>query len=78
MCICINCRHIHNCTTYYFIEKQHKQLLDLSMKSFTPNQTIINVNLHQNSDKISLDWDLIECLSFVEEPGYWLRKLNSN
>nr|YP_009398224.1 hypothetical protein [Thaumatella adunca]ARW67410.1 hypothetical protein [Thaumatella adunca] len=75
MCICINCRHIHNCQTYLFIEKQHhNNKLIRHNKTFIPIHTIINVNINQNLNKVSLDWDLQECSSFIEEPGYWLIK----
>nr|YP_009391615.1 hypothetical protein [Laurenciella marilzae]ARW59759.1 hypothetical protein [Laurenciella marilzae] len=72
MCICINCRHIHNCNTYYFIKKQHnKSLIDEKM-SFNPTSTIINVNINKKKQLVFIDWDLIECLSFVEKPGNWI------
>lgn len=67
MCICINCRHSYNCITYGLIERQHKRKLIQS--SFMPSKTIIHINyfnVHQ------FEWDLKECLSFVEKPGKWL------
>ena len=47
MCICINCRHIHNCVTYQFISKQHNYVSKEPQSYFTffPKDTIINVNL---------------------------------
>jgi len=76
MCICINCRHIHYCLTYQFIAQQHKKKLynNNSKVSFTPINTIINININKSDEEIVIDWDLIECLSFVEKPGYWLNK----
>nr|YP_009392026.1 hypothetical protein [Periphykon beckeri]ARW60374.1 hypothetical protein [Periphykon beckeri] len=73
MCICINCKHIHLCKTYEFIDKQHhnnknKQIINY----FTPMNTIIIVNINKQNYSIYLDWDLQECSSFVEKPGNWL------
>lgn len=44
--------------------------------NFIPVNTIIDVNLTQKKNSIYIDWDLIECLSFVERPGYWLQPRN--
>nr|YP_009398874.1 hypothetical protein [Cliftonaea pectinata]ARW68144.1 hypothetical protein [Cliftonaea pectinata] len=72
MCICINCRHIYNCEIYRFIEEQHKEKLTKRVKpSFIPNDTILNINIDKRYNNITFDWDLIECLSFIEEPGLW-------
>nr|ARW68271.1 hypothetical protein [Chondria sp. (in: red algae)] len=74
MCICINCRHIHYCLTYEFINKQHNRQFKYMTNNlnFAPINTVINVNLSRRQSLIYIDWDLIECLSFVEKPGYWL------
>nr|YP_009397616.1 hypothetical protein [Dipterosiphonia australica]ARW66802.1 hypothetical protein [Dipterosiphonia australica] len=73
MCICINCRHIHRCKIYEFIEKQHcKNKMLQKNNYFIPVDTIIVVHINKQNVSISLDWDLQECSSFVEEPGYWL------
>ena len=74
MCICINCKHIKYCKTYALIESQHNLTLSYNIYNFTPNNTIIQINLKQYNKMYILDWDLIECLSFVEQPGLW--KLN--
>nr|YP_010951719.1 Ycf34 [Laurencia elata]WMP12658.1 Ycf34 [Laurencia elata] len=71
MCICINCRHIDKCSTYQFIEKQHNKLVIRQDISFSPISTIINVNVNKKNALTVIDWDLIECLSFVEKPGNW-------
>nr|YP_009398425.1 hypothetical protein [Lophocladia kuetzingii]ARW67611.1 hypothetical protein [Lophocladia kuetzingii] len=75
MCICINCRHIHKCKMYAFIEEQHNNKnRPLQSILFSPNFTIINVNINKKDNILSLDWDLIECLSFIEKPGYWINQ----
>lgn len=75
MCICINCRHICSCTTYKFITRQHNDILTHSSAIFHPSHTIINVNVNKKNGQIFIDWDLIECLSFVEKPGNWFKSL---
>uniref|UniRef100_UPI003002FDD3 Ycf34 n=1 Tax=Anunuuluaehu liula TaxID=3049639 RepID=UPI003002FDD3 len=72
MCICINCRHVHNCTTYKLIQKQHQQYKLKRNSAFIPINTLIKININQSIYSPKLDWDLIECLSFVEQPGNWL------
>ena len=72
MCICVNCYHVTNCSTYYSIEKQHqKQKLSIN-PSFIPQSPIIKVNIIQYKTTTELDWDVVECASFVEAPGKWL------
>nr|YP_009392231.1 hypothetical protein [Osmundaria fimbriata]ARW60793.1 hypothetical protein [Osmundaria fimbriata] len=81
MCICINCRHMYNCHTYQFIAVQHGHHYHYKKKiiinTFTPIYTIIKINIIRKSNKISLDWDLIECLSFIETPGNWLVRIET-
>lgn len=71
MCICINCNHIAQCNTYYLIESQHKQLHLSENPIFTPEGPVICVNISNNGNNTQTDWDLIECLSFVEKPNSW-------
>nr|YP_010865305.1 hypothetical protein QQR83_pgp069 [Campylaephora boydenii]WGT74195.1 hypothetical protein [Campylaephora boydenii] len=72
MCICINCKHIKYCKTYSFIEKKHKIITNYNIHTFIPNHTIIQINLKKQTRSYVLDWDLIECLSFIEKPGSWI------
>nr|YP_009391211.1 hypothetical protein [Dipterocladia arabiensis]ARW59355.1 hypothetical protein [Dipterocladia arabiensis] len=72
MCICVNCRHIQQCQTYIFIEKQHKNINDINKNiKFIPNNTLIQINILKKNTHIVIDWDLIECSSFIEKPGLW-------
>jgi hypothetical protein len=71
MCICINCKHINYCRTYSFIELQHKDKKSYTQFNFTPINTLIQINLKNYNKEYILDWDLIECLSFIEKPGSW-------
>uniref|UniRef100_A0AAU7YRF5 Ycf34 n=1 Tax=Gracilaria hainanensis TaxID=2871843 RepID=A0AAU7YRF5_9FLOR len=75
MCICVNCRHVQNCITYHLIQKQHNDRYNKKIISnyFIPKETLININIDYIDKNTSFDWDLIECLSFVEIPGYWIR-----
>nr|YP_010902449.1 hypothetical protein REP52_pgp133 [Hypnea nidifica]WCH54304.1 hypothetical protein [Hypnea nidifica] len=73
MCICINCQHVKNCITYKIILIQHHQPVPTKNNIiFTPKNTLIQINLSQNLYNIKLEWDLVECSSFVEKPGFWL------
>nr|YP_009296223.1 hypothetical protein Sebd_071 [Sebdenia flabellata]AOM65158.1 hypothetical protein Sebd_071 [Sebdenia flabellata] len=74
MCICVNCRHVHICTTYTLIQKQHDQNVKISTMNFIPTNTLIKINISQSKDYHMFDWDLKECLSFTEKPGNWLIK----
>nr|YP_009244489.1 hypothetical protein Gchil_075 [Agarophyton chilense]AMK96731.1 hypothetical protein Gchil_075 [Agarophyton chilense]ASP44626.1 hypothetical protein [Agarophyton chilense]UAD84340.1 hypothetical protein [Agarophyton chilense] len=75
MCICVNCRHVQDCITYYLIKNQH-HIMDNNRKinnnPFIPRETLINININYTNLHIYFDWDLIECLSFTEKPGYWI------
>lgn len=74
MCICINCRHVHSCSTYQFIQKQHKQDLLQNKPFFLPVNTLIYININLSLYSSKFDWDLTECLSFIEQPGNWINK----
>nr|YP_009019681.1 hypothetical protein [Gracilaria salicornia]AHH24649.1 hypothetical protein [Gracilaria salicornia]UAD87577.1 hypothetical protein [Gracilaria salicornia] len=73
MCICVNCRHVQNCITYNLIQQQHNNKCNKKIISnyFIPQETLININIYYTDQTILFDWDLIECLSFIEIPGYW-------
>ena len=72
MCICVNCVHVHRCNTYALIQKQHGKYSDYPLKTFIPVNTLITVSISQSNNMSMFDWDLQECLSFVEKPGNWL------
>nr|YP_010726438.1 hypothetical protein P4D33_pgp133 [Hypnea spinella]WDY84913.1 hypothetical protein [Hypnea spinella] len=73
MCICINCQHVKNCTTYKIILIQHNQPVSPKNNTvFTPSNTLVQININQSLYNIKLEWDLVECSSFVEKPGFWL------
>nr|YP_010336298.1 hypothetical protein MW428_pgp194 [Goniotrichopsis reniformis]UNJ14704.1 hypothetical protein [Goniotrichopsis reniformis] len=74
MCICINCKYVNNCSMYFFIEKQHKEVsFKTKQTMFIPHFSIIYINIISISSH-QLDWDLVECISFVEHPGKWLQE----
>ena len=75
MCICINCRHIQKCQTYRFIEEQHYNTNTYQEgENFVPINTLIIVSINKKNNSLLLDWDVKECLSFIEQPGSWLIK----
>nr|YP_009315722.1 Hypothetical protein ycf34 [Trichogloeopsis pedicellata]SCW24380.1 Hypothetical protein ycf34 [Trichogloeopsis pedicellata] len=71
MCICINCSYVHSCSTYHFIKVQHNENTSKVDINFYPSNPIIQVNLKTIDENIQIDWDVIECLSFLEDPGQW-------
>ena len=69
MCICINCNYVNNCVGYHKVESKHNEV-NLNLKpSFYPQNPIINIIVNQNNE---MEWDVIDCLSFIESPGYWM------
>lgn len=60
------------CKTYFFIETQHNKKKCHKMANFIPANTLIQINLKFKSKHYILDWDLVECLSFIEKPGSWI------
>nr|YP_010336975.1 hypothetical protein MW574_pgp107 [Madagascaria erythrocladioides]QUE29008.1 Ycf34 [Madagascaria erythrocladioides]UNJ16560.1 hypothetical protein [Madagascaria erythrocladioides] len=72
MCICINCHHVNNCSTYFSIEKQHQKTHLNLAPEFVPQYPVINVNIIRSDLDLKIDWDVVECMSFVENPGKWL------
>nr|YP_010337364.1 hypothetical protein MW436_pgp110 [Pulvinaster venetus]UNJ16949.1 hypothetical protein [Pulvinaster venetus] len=72
MCICINCLYVNKCGTYYIIEKQHNQSHLNSNPLFIAHSPILNVSVTSDKLNIKIDWDVVECLSYIEDPGKWL------
>jgi Hypothetical chloroplast protein Ycf34 len=73
MCICLNCNYISVCKQYLFIENNHNELNNINKNSiFQPNQSILNINIYGKNKSLLIEWDVIECLSFKENPGNWL------
>lgn len=74
MCICINCLYIENCSIYNIIREQHSKNI-FSKKDlfsvFSPHAPIVNVNITSQYLLLKVDWDVIECLSFIDKPGNW-------
>jgi hypothetical protein len=73
MCICINCAFVDQCITYHAVETQHQQPHLTDRPSFTANSPTINVNIRTTDQEIQMEWDVVDCLSFVEERGKWAR-----
>nr|YP_009369878.1 conserved hypothetical plastid protein [Boldia erythrosiphon]ARO90566.1 conserved hypothetical plastid protein [Boldia erythrosiphon] len=72
MCICINCKHVQNCSTYYLIEGQHEKLHFNNYPLFIAHVPVININIILQNQQVKFDWDVTNCLSFVEDPEKWL------
>ena len=73
MCICINCMYVNNCVTYQKIMKQHCSNIIKQEVQFNPYHPIICVNVYYNNEAMEVDWDIVECLSFLDSPGRWIK-----
>ncbi|WP_448597560.1 Ycf34 family protein [Thermoleptolyngbya sp.] len=75
MCICVNCHYVDRCTTYHAVEHQHQQPHLTEFPDFEAIEPTINVNIRQGDaeDIIEMEWDVVGCLSFVEEMGKWAK-----
>jgi len=73
MCICLNCQYISVCQQYYFIEKNHCESNINKKPTFLPSQSITKINVLSINNQVEVEWDIIECLSFKEKPGNWLK-----
>lgn len=78
MCICINCHFIESCSLYKIIELKHninsKKKKKNDLKVFLPKQSIIkNEFLNTKKNEIIKDWDISECVNFLEKPGNWMK-----
>nr|YP_009314701.1 Hypothetical protein ycf34 [Neoizziella asiatica]SCW23156.1 Hypothetical protein ycf34 [Neoizziella asiatica] len=75
MCICINCLYVYKCSTYHFVTLQHQGSYkhDDTNTLFNPSYSILHANYIEINNHHQLDWDVIECLSFIEQPGSWTR-----
>lgn len=73
MCICVNCNYVDRCLTYHAVEHQHQQPHLTESPDFEPTEPEINVNIRHQDDVIEMEWDVVGCLSFVQETGKWAR-----
>nr|QCI05648.1 hypothetical protein [Cryptopleura ramosa] len=55
-----------------FIYRTTTSVYKKTYKPFIPVNNLIQINIKKNVNEVIFDWDLIECLSFVEKPGSWL------
>jgi hypothetical protein len=72
MCICLNCEYLNICIQYFFVEKKHNELNITKYPTFLPLQSIISINFFEKDQKLEIEWDVIDCLSFKEHPGKWI------
>nr|YP_009313062.1 Hypothetical protein ycf34 [Dermonema virens]SCW21316.1 Hypothetical protein ycf34 [Dermonema virens] len=75
MCICINCLYVHECSTYKFIKSQHSVNFQEYETKFDPIKPIVYANFVRQTKKSHIDWDVTECLSFLEKPGSWKKSI---
>lgn len=64
--------YVNNCLTYQKITTQHCSNIIQPEVKFNPSQPIICVNIYYHNESMEIDWDIIECLSFLDSPGRWI------
>nr|YP_009455789.1 conserved hypothetical plastid protein [Dictyopteris divaricata]YP_010205295.1 conserved hypothetical plastid protein [Grateloupia livida]AQZ25006.1 conserved hypothetical plastid protein [Dictyopteris divaricata]UAV85864.1 conserved hypothetical plastid protein [Grateloupia livida] len=73
MCICLNCFRISNCVLYEIMGQKHKEVNSSISTSFYPQSPVIQTLLsYSNKNKVLIEWDINECLSYQEKPGSWV------
>jgi hypothetical protein len=76
MCICLNCKYVLSCKTYYLIEELHNESHLTQNATFFPQSTVITVDFTiSNLKNANLEWDVNECLSYEEKPANWVGKI---
>ena len=72
MYICVNCKWVDSCNTYYDIEKNHELEHLTSYPDVNAKNPLINVSLvEEKNGNFSIEWDFRYCSSFHEEIGRW-------
>ncbi|WP_081609082.1 Ycf34 family protein, partial [Richelia intracellularis] len=54
MCICVNCKHVDNCTIYHVVEMQHQQPHINNNPDFKPNEPSINVSISSTGNFVEV------------------------
>ena len=80
MCICIDCKFVDQCETYHMVEEKHEQPHLTEQPTFSPQNPTIMVHIRKMSGEADgmlsahgREFDVIECESFCEEKGKWIR-----
>ena len=62
------------CETYSLIELKHQELLLGKKQVFAQHPIVLCVNYFSDnpSYEYKVEWDVFECLSYLETPGMWL------
>jgi len=72
MCICLNCDRIISCKLYNLISEKHNENQFIFSFYFAPQSPIIQILLSSFKNRLFIEWDVNECLSFEDNPGIWL------
>lgn len=75
MCICINCFYYNICPINLNLENRQKNSYKKSLQtkfSFHPNFVVVNLNIFSQQLNDELEFDIIECNSFLEKPKMWI------
>lgn len=75
MCICINCFYYNICSLNLSLEtiqiNKDKKLTTAKFKKY-PNFAVVNLNIFSQQLRDELEFDVIECNSFLEKPKMWI------
>lgn len=75
MCICINCFYYNICSLNLRLEtiqiNKDKKLITAKFKLY-PNFAVVNLNIFSQQLRDELEFDVIECNSFLEKPKMWI------
>lgn len=82
MCICINCFYYNICPINLNLENiqtNNYKKSQISELSFYPSFVVVNLSIFSQQLSDELEFDVIECNSFLEKPKMWIisKKLNN-
>lgn len=75
MCICINCSYYNICSINLNLENiqtNRNKKLTTAKSKFYPDFAVVNLNIFSQQLKSELEFDVIECNSFLEKPKMWI------
>ena len=74
MCICVDCHWVDRCQAYHAVERQHGVTHLTASPDFQPREPRIHVQVIDLAEaQVGVEWDVRSCLSFLADPGRWLR-----
>ena len=74
MCICVDCRWVDRCKTYYSVERQH----GVEHLNANPDLEPVGPKIHisvveKSTGDTEIEWDVRACKTFFKDQGRWMR-----